>query len=170
MLSTKVENFISQDAVAIFNAYTWEKIERSERHLKKQGRDLQAYIYENELGVCYDIAHNDILASVYTDLSKNKVEQLANKKLKYAGSFYRIYGPECILEKHLDRHDYDYTVTINISNNPYNYRWPIYTDTQEIILNPGDAFICEGNKVPHWREKHQGQWSTQLMLHYGIDE
>ena len=170
MLSTKIENFISQDAVAIFNAYTWEKIERSERHLKNKNGDLQAYTYEHELGICYDIAHQDILGDVYTDLCKDKVEQLVNKKLKYAGSFYRIYGPECILDKHVDRADYDYTVTINISNNPNNYRWPIYTETQEITLNPGDAFICEGNKVPHWREKHQGQWSTQLMLHYQIDE
>ena len=170
MLSTKIENFISQDAVAIFNAYTWEKIERSERHLKNKNGDLQAHTYEHELGMCYDIAHKDILGDIYTDLYKGKVEQLVNKKLKYAGSFYRIYGPECILEKHVDRADYDYTVTINISNNPDNYRWPIYTETQEITLNPGDAFICEGNKVPHWREKHQGQWSTQLMLHYQIDE
>ena len=60
--------------------------------------------------------------------------------------------------------------TINISNNPDNHRWPIYTETQKLILNPGDAFVCEGNKVIHWREEHQGQWSTQLMLHYQIDE
>lgn len=170
MLSIKVENFISQDAVAIFNAYTWEKITRSGSHLKNNNGDLASYIYESELGPCYDIAHRDILGDVYTDLCKDKVEQLANKKLKYAGSFYRIYGPECTLKKHVDRDGYDYTITINISNNPDNYRWPIYTDTQEITLNPGDAFVCEGNKVPHWREKHEGQWSTQLMLHYQIDE
>lgn len=170
MLSTKVENFISQDAVAIFNAYTWEKINKSPQHILNRDGELQAYIYESELGVCYDIAYRDILADVYTQLCSNKVEQLTNKKLKPIASFYRIYGPKCVLKKHVDKSEYDYTVTINISNNPDNYRWPIYTDTQELILNPGDAFVCEGNKVAHWREEHQGQWSTQLMLHYQIDE
>ena len=170
MLSTKIKNFISQDAVAIFNEYTWEKINRSNRYMKAKNGDLVSYIWEDELGMCYDIAHNDELANVYTNLSQNKVEQLTNKKLKFAGSFYRIYGPKCVLRKHVDRDNYDYTVTINISNNPDNYRWPIFTDTQELTLDPGDAFVCQGNKVQHWREEHQGQWSTQLMLHYQIDE
>ena len=170
MLSIKVENFISQDAVAIFNAYTWEKINVSDRHIKNGDGFMQSSIYEDELGQCYDIAYKDILANVYTQLCKNKVEQLTNKKLKPIASFYRIYGPKCVLKRHVDMSQYEYTVTINISNNPDNYRWPIYTDTQKLILNPGDAFVCEGNKVAHWREEHQGQWSTQLMLHYQIDE
>lgn len=170
MLSTKVENFISQDAVAIFNRYTWEKIDISSRHIRNGDGFLQSSIYEDELGQCYDIAYNDVLANAYVYLYKDKVEKLANRKLKCRASFYRIYGPKCILKKHVDMDEYDYTVTINISNNPENHRWPIYTDTQELILNPGDAFVCEGNKVPHWRNEHQGQWSTQLMLHYQIDE
>ena len=170
MLSIKVENFISQDAVAIFNGYSWEKVHTSNCYLKGDDGNLISYIHEEELGPCYDIAYNDVLANVYTHLSKNKVEQLANKKLKSIASFYRIYGPKCVLKIHVDKPAYDYTVTINISNNPDNHRWPIYTETQKLILNPGDAFVCEGNKVIHWREEHQGQWSTQLMLHYQIDE
>lgn len=170
MLSTKVENFITQEEVAIFNTYTWEKIRRSERHIVDYKGDLQAYIYEGDLGVCYDIALNDIVAGVYGATCKQKIEKLANKQVELVATFYRIYGPNSYLEKHVDRENYDYTATINISNNPIDCRWPIYTDDAEIFLNPGDAFVCQGNQVPHWREEFHGQWSTQLMLHYKAHE
>ena len=46
MLSIKVENFISQDAVHIFNGYSWEKIHTSNRYLKGNDGNLISYIHE----------------------------------------------------------------------------------------------------------------------------
>ena len=35
-------------------------------------------------------------------------------------------------------------------------------------MNPGDGVLYPGI-IPHWREKFQGFWQTQVFLHY-VDE
>tara|TARA_E500000318_G_scaffold111292_2_gene129332 strand:- start:827 stop:1072 length:246 start_codon:yes stop_codon:yes gene_type:complete len=44
--------------------------------------------------------------------------------------------------------------------------WPIFLDSEEILLNPGDMLIYRGHEIEHWREPFMGNNCAQVFLHY----
>jgi len=88
-------------------------------------------------------------------------------------SYYRVYKPGDILDKHIDRPSCEVSVTICIGfdykdlNNTYH--WPIYMNGTPSILNVGDGAIYRGCDVDHWRDKFEvpeGSWQVQAFFHY----
>lgn len=102
-----------------------------------------------------------------------KIEELTGLKLYPTYSYYRVYKPGDVLEKHTDRRECEISATIclgydYITDDP-EYHWDIYVDGVGIELEPGDAVIYRGCDVEHWREPfnvQEGSWQAQVFLHY----
>lgn len=102
-----------------------------------------------------------------------KLENLTGLKLYPTYSYYRVYKPGDVLEKHTDRRECEISATIclgfdYITDDP-EYHWDLYINGVAIEQEPGDAVIYRGCEVEHWREPFQAQensWHSQVFLHY----
>jgi hypothetical protein len=80
----------------------------------------------------------------------------------------RVYYNESVLEKHLDRDACEISLTIHLNGDK---SWPIYIQTpsgeeKSVILEPGDAMMYLGRIAQHWRDAYDGDYYTQVFLHY----
>mgnify|MGYP003115712405 FL=1 len=83
-------------------------------------------------------------------------------------SYARVYEKGSILKRHCDRDACEISLTIHLDG---DQDWPIWIETPsgeeaKVSLNPGDAMIYLGCKAEHWREEYEGDWYTQVFLHY----
>jgi hypothetical protein len=83
-------------------------------------------------------------------------------------SYSRVYKQKSELVKHTDRDACEISLTVHLNGDS---EWPIFIltpsgETRSVVLNPGDAMIYRGCIAPHWREKFNGEWYTQVFLHY----
>jgi hypothetical protein len=82
--------------------------------------------------------------------------------------YSRVYKQESKLVKHTDRDACEISLTLHLNGDS---EWPIFIltpsgETRSVILNPGDVMIYRGCIAPHWRETFNGEWYTQVFLHY----
>lgn len=83
-------------------------------------------------------------------------------------SYARVYRNGSTLEPHVDRKACEISITVNLDADKIWSIW-ILTPTKEkrcVQLNPGDAMLYLGCAAPHWREEFDGQWCSQVFLHY----
>ena len=83
-------------------------------------------------------------------------------------TFARVYEKGSILKRHDDRDACEISLTVHLDG---DRDWPIWIETPsgeeaKVSLNPGDAMIYLGCKAEHWREEYEGDWYTQVFLHY----
>lgn len=83
-------------------------------------------------------------------------------------SYSRVYLNGSILEKHIDRDACEISLTVHLNGDK---PWPIYIKTpsqeeRKVILNPGDALMYLGKIAEHWREQYDGDYYSQVFLHY----
>tara|TARA_Y100000004_G_scaffold124582_1_gene140081 strand:+ start:128 stop:712 length:585 start_codon:yes stop_codon:yes gene_type:complete len=83
-------------------------------------------------------------------------------------SYARVYEKGSILKRHDDRDACEISLTVHLDG---DRDWPIWIEMPsgeevEVSLNPGDAMIYLGCKAEHWREEYEGDWYTQVFLHY----
>lgn len=83
-------------------------------------------------------------------------------------SYSRIYKNKDILEKHTDRDSCEVSLTVHLDG---DIEWEIFLQdlngkVQSITLNSGDALMYSGCTVPHWRDEYEGNFYTQVFLHY----
>lgn len=88
-----------------------------------------------------------------------------------AYAFWRIYEHGSALLRHVDRGACEVSATVMIAAEPADAPWPIMFEPlvgapTAAALQPGDAAIYQGCKVPHWREPFTGTSHYQLFLHY----
>ncbi len=83
-------------------------------------------------------------------------------------SYARTYRKGSVLKKHTDKDQCEVSLTVNLgSDRP----WLIWIETpnsdkHNIMLSPGDALLYMGCDAPHWRDEYDGEWYTQVFLHY----
>ena len=99
---------------------------------------------------------------------RNEVSNLVGESLLPTYSFCIIYGPESQLIRHKDRPACEISLTVHLGG---DQKWPIFIkkpDDTEVPfdLNPGDAVIYLGCAAEHWRERFDGQYYSQVFLHY----
>ena len=92
-------------------------------------------------------------------------------KLYPTYSYYRVYRPGAVLEKHKDRPSCEIstTVTLNFDYLGADYQYPIFIEGNECNMCPGDLVIYRGCDVEHWREAFKapaGSYHVQVFLHY----
>jgi hypothetical protein len=115
-----------------------------------------------------------------------KMEQETGKKLFPTYAYARHYTKGEVLECHTDRESCEYSATITLGHD--GEVWPLFVgsageetdkgivgaegkifrvkDVQQIHMSVGDAVIYKGCEEPHWRDKLESEWQTQIFLHY----
>lgn len=83
-------------------------------------------------------------------------------------SYSRIYKNGSELTKHTDRDACEISITLHLDGDS---TWPIWIETPSgesrcVDLNCGDAMLYLGKIAPHWRESYDGEYYTQVFLHY----
>ena len=87
-------------------------------------------------------------------------------------SFYRVYrkGDELTIHKDRPSCEISCTLCFNHSYNNNDYKWPIYMDGNEAMLEPGDMVIYRGVDLDHWRNpfdiEDKDAWHVQGFFHY----
>lgn len=98
-------------------------------------------------------------------VTKQKLmEEQTNKKLLPTYSYWRMYTRFADLKKHIDRPSCEISVTVHIGSDGTD--WPIYIAGVENKTNPGDAVVYMGCEVEHYRKEFEGDWYSQVFLHY----
>ena len=85
-------------------------------------------------------------------------------------TFTRRYEKDSELPIHKDRGSCEITLTVHLDSDG-SHSWPISIQTpsgenKSIVFSHGDAMLYFGCESWHWREKYQGTWYNQTMLHY----
>ena len=126
------------------------------------GGDHQA---PNSHSVYGDPAFDMTMVMSTTDISK-----IVGKRLIPQYTYARIYKNGSVLERHSDRPECQYSVTLSLGG-LYEKPWPIWINdysgkSHEIPLNEGDMVVYHGTELEHWRDKFEGTAQYQLFMHY----
>jgi predicted 2-oxoglutarate/Fe(II)-dependent dioxygenase YbiX len=83
-------------------------------------------------------------------------------------TYSRVYKNGSELTKHTDRDACEISLTLHLNGDS---TWPIWIETPSgekrcVELNPGDAMVYLGRIAPHWRDVYDGEYYTQVFLHY----
>lgn len=83
-------------------------------------------------------------------------------------AYSRVYYNGSVLNRHRDRDACEISLTLHLDGDK---SWPIYIETPSgeekcVILEPGDAMMYLGKVADHWRNEYNGQYYTQVFLHY----
>jgi hypothetical protein len=151
--------------------------------LHKNSKDENAVLGDPQCTKSYGVYRHAILDQLLEEFTP-KMEEMTGKKLFPTYSYARLYLNDEELLCHTDRESCEYSATINLGFGSHN--WPIWiadegdeTDAgivgdngiyriknaEKYILNVGDALIYKG-QLPHWRERFEGNWQSQVFLHY----
>ena len=97
------------------------------------------------------------------------IETVTGKQLYPTYTYARIYLNGAEMKEHTDRPSCEYSITLNISNDPEP--WEIWFEDLDknrfpINLEPGDLIVYKGDVLSHWRLPYDGKRQTQAFLHY----
>jgi hypothetical protein len=123
------------------------------------------------------VAHNEAIASFVHHQLTTAVGDIAGTAVRPSYSYLVAYQPGSTLERHTDRDQCEYSVTICIDATPEpeaQSPWPLELDLPEGTLRVwqylGDGLVYRGRDLPHHRERLDGgHTSTSLLLHYVDD-
>tara|TARA_R110000823_G_scaffold283627_1_gene401798 strand:- start:55 stop:594 length:540 start_codon:yes stop_codon:yes gene_type:complete len=109
------------------------------------------------------IKYGDPVTDALLQSKKQIFEKASNLELIEAYSFWRLYKKFSSLEKHVDRKSCEVTISVNIKA---DREWPLFIGGERIIIKPGDGVLYFGEKLEHWREEYDGDYSLQVFFHY----
>ena len=118
--------------------------------------------------------HNEPLAVWLHHHLTSLVARVVAAPVKPSYAFVAVYGEGGELQRHTDRAQCEYTLSIAAgARTPSGGQtvWPLYLDTAggrvEARLAVGDAVLFKGREIPHFREPLVGAvTSTSLLVHY----
>jgi alkylated DNA repair dioxygenase AlkB len=98
-----------------------------------------------------------------------KISKITGKTLYPTFSFGRLYKKGDDLPVHTDRHLCEYSITLCLGRE--GVTWPIWMSEEESVasscdMDVGDAVVYMGCRMHHWREPYEGEWMTQVFLHW----
>lgn len=120
------------------------------------------------------VAHNEAVASYFHGQLTNQVNDITRTMVKPSYSYLAAYESGSVLERHTDREQCEYSITMCIDATPepeVQVPWPIQLDIPEGTLHVwqhlGDALLYRGRYLPHHRDAlSEGYTSTSLLFHY----
>ena len=148
-----IENFLSKDEIYLLSLYC--EIKHRTNH---DNFDLE------QSGVADTSFYGDPIMESLMIKKKQIMEKETGKKLLPTYSFWRAYTMYADLKKHKDRPSCEISVTVHIGSDGTD--WPIYIAGVENKTNPGDAIVYMGCEVEHYRKEFEGDWHSQVFLHY----
>jgi len=97
-----------------------------------------------------------------------RMEDTTGLSLLPTYTYFRVYRPGAILERHRDRPACEVSATLLVGTNA-DPSWPLFIDGQRIVQEPGEMCVYRGCEVEHWREPMTGPaaaYHVQLFVHY----
>jgi len=147
-----IKNFLSKDELELLQKYV-KILHRIEDSNKDFARDT-----------CDTAIYADTIMEALLLTKTKKCEAESGLSLLPTYSYYRMYNYLSDLSKHKDRPSCEVSVTLNIAS--CGTPWPIFMDGTPINLEQGDAAMYLGMDVKHWRDEFQGDYCSQVFLHY----
>ncbi len=122
-------------------------------------------------------AHNEGVARFVHYQLAPAVSDFARTLVKPSYVYFAAYESGSVLERHTDREQCEYSITMCIDATPEpeaQSPWPIQLDIPDGALRVwqylGDGLLYRGRYFPHYRDMlPPGYTSTSLLLHY-VDE
>jgi hypothetical protein len=120
------------------------------------------------------VAHNEGVARFFHTQLTGAVSDIANTLVKPSYAYLAAYESGSVLERHLDREQCEYSITLCIDATPEpaaQVPWPLQLDVADGALRIwqylGDSLLYRGRSLPHYRDPlAEGYSSTSLLLHY----
>ena len=149
----KIKNFLVKEEIDLLKNYTIQKhrVNQNNFDFLKSKRGESCFYKDpiiNSLVIC----------------KHKKMEQETGLKLSLTHSFCKIYNFGSVLEDHDDKEFCEINLTIHLGSDGTS--WPIYIGENLIELEEGDACMYLGSEAPYKKEKFEGDWYTQIFLHY----
>ena len=119
-------------------------------------------------------AYNDPVARFFHQQLTVAMSAFAGEPLKASYVYLASYQPGAILEKHTDREQCDFSITLCLDYSPEPRSatpWPLQlhkkSGTVKVFQAIGDALLYRGCQLPHSRGPlPEGQTSTSIFFHY----
>ena len=120
------------------------------------------------------MAYNDLVARFFHRQLTAAVSAIAGEPLKASYMYLAAYQPGAMLEKHTDRAQCEFSVTLCLDYSPeprHATPWPLHlhkrSGTVTVFQAIGDALLYRGCQVPHSRGRlPEGHTSTSIIFHY----
>jgi hypothetical protein len=120
------------------------------------------------------ISYNDPVARFFHQQLTKAITAFAGEPLKPSYVYLASYQPGAILDKHTDRAQCDFSITLCLDYSPEPRDatpWPLQlhkkSSTVKVFQAIGDALLYRGCQLPHSREAlPAGHTSTSIFFHY----
>src|SRR6202041_3132230 len=120
------------------------------------------------------ISYNDLVAGFFHQQLTAAVSAFAGEPLKASYVYLASYQAGAILEKHTDREQCDFSLSLclDYSPEPPNATpWPLHLHKKSgkvtVFQAIGDALLYRGCQIPHSRDPlPPGQTSTSIFFHF----
>jgi hypothetical protein len=120
--------------------------------------------------------HNEPFAFWLHRQTEPLIARAVPEEIKCSYSYVAVYESGASLDRHTDRIQCEYTLTLAIDATPDSTRskaWPLYVEFPGeknpvgISLGAGDGLILKGRELPHFRHRlDEGRTSSSLLFHY----
>ena len=119
-------------------------------------------------------AHNEPVGRFFHHQLLGAVSAIVGDPIKPSYVYLCSYLSGSDLEKHTDREQCEFTITLCLDFSPepdHHTPWPLHVETQESRLTLyqalGDALLFRGRELPHYRNPlPKGRTSTSIFFHY----
>ena len=149
-----VDNFLSEEEIILLKNYSIIK------------HRINDDMFENDT-VINPVAEFYLYGDPTFDsllLSKLKLmEKETQTNLLPCNSYWRMYTYGSVLPMHTDRPSCEISVTVCIGGDK---DWPFIVEGVPYVLKPGSAIIYLGTELQHSRKPYDGDWHSQVFLHY----
>jgi hypothetical protein len=120
------------------------------------------------------VAHNESVARFFHQQLTASVSILAGEPTKPSYVFVACYEEGAVLQKHVDREQCEFSITVCIDYTPEPQGptpWPLQVDLPAGQLTVyqalGDGLLYRGTQLPHSRNRlRPGHTSTSIFFHY----
>ena len=148
-----VKNFLTKEEVDLFTHYTRMKHRTNLNYFDLDQSDQGDSMFYG------DPATDSLLIT-----KKELMEKETGMQLLPTYTFWRMYTYGADLKKHKDRPSCEISVTVKI--NSCGVDWAVFIEGNKIDLQNGDGVIYKGCENHHWREEFEGDWHSQVFLHF----
>jgi hypothetical protein len=120
------------------------------------------------------VAHNEGVTAFFHCQLTHAVSDIAGTLVRPSYSYIAAYESGAVLERHTDREQCEYSITLCIDAAPEPERqvpWPIQLDVADGALriwqHIGEGLVYRGRHLPHYRDPlAEGHTCTSLLFHY----
>jgi hypothetical protein len=120
------------------------------------------------------VAHNESVTNFFQRQLNTVISDIARTLVKPSYSYLALYQGGAELDRHVDREQCEYSVTLCIDATPEpaaQVPWPLQLGTEDgelsVWQHVGEALFYRGRYLPHWRDRlADGYTSSSILLHY----